>query len=142
MTARNNPARTAARAMTSSTDLSAPVHLGPWDCCASTMRMTVCLIQYATMVGRVRTELEGMTVFVRLALLGRTVKETSMSVCQTPAVPGVLRTACSSSTLSAVTASLDGLVSVIVVLWFMYIEGFRPEWYIWTIYHCRDIPFW
>ena len=23
-----------------------------------------------------------------------------------------------------------------------YIEGFRPEWYILTIYHCRDIPFW
>ena len=22
------------------------------------------------------------------------------------------------------------------------IEGFRPEWYISTIYHCRDIPFW
>ena len=23
-----------------------------------------------------------------------------------------------------------------------YIEGFRPEWYISTIYHCRDAPFW
>ena len=22
------------------------------------------------------------------------------------------------------------------------IEGFRPEWYILTIYHCRDKPFW
>ena len=22
------------------------------------------------------------------------------------------------------------------------IEGFRPEWYILTIYHCRDIPIW
>ena len=21
-------------------------------------------------------------------------------------------------------------------------EGFRPEWYISTLYHCRDIPFW
>ena len=23
-----------------------------------------------------------------------------------------------------------------------HIDGFRPEWYILTIYHCRDIPFW
>ena len=23
-----------------------------------------------------------------------------------------------------------------------YIEGFQPEWYILTIYHCRDIPYW
>ena len=22
------------------------------------------------------------------------------------------------------------------------LEGFRPEWYILTIYHCKDIPFW
>ena len=22
------------------------------------------------------------------------------------------------------------------------IEGFRPEWYLSTIYHCRDMPFW
>ena len=24
----------------------------------------------------------------------------------------------------------------------VYFEGFRPEWYISTIYHCSDIPFW
>ena len=24
----------------------------------------------------------------------------------------------------------------------LYIEGFRPEWHISTIYHCRDTPFW
>ena len=23
-----------------------------------------------------------------------------------------------------------------------HFEGLRPEWYISTIYHCRDIPFW
>ena len=22
------------------------------------------------------------------------------------------------------------------------IEGFRPEWYFSTLYHCRDLPFW
>ena len=24
----------------------------------------------------------------------------------------------------------------------LHIEGFQPEKYIWTTYHCRDIPFW
>ena len=24
----------------------------------------------------------------------------------------------------------------------LHIEGFRPEWYISAIYHCRDTPFW
>ena len=23
-----------------------------------------------------------------------------------------------------------------------YFKGFQPEWYISTLYHCRDIPFW
>ena len=34
---------------------------------------------------------------------------------------------------------LSGLPFVVKCL---HVEGFRPEWYISTIYQCKDIPFW
>ena len=108
--ARTSRAWTAGPVTTSSTPTPAPARRARWDCCVRRMRTIVCLTRRVTMAGRVWTKWEATSACVCQALWAHTARETSTNACQTLAAPWEPRTACSSSTPSAATASQGGQV--------------------------------